>query len=152
MSGIGNLNDADFNESEAIASGSVGYDFDDIANESTASLGISGSISEYQSSINTVTANTDDSYEFSHVEKTIKFLKSKVYQNVDKIQGIMSRHMRIYGKKDFRSQVSFRNTITGSINGNAATANNADNASIATTASYAATSSITATLETARTN
>ena len=133
------LLDDDYNESEAIASGSVGYDADSIANENTASLGISGSISDYITSINTVTAaDNETSYEMTHMEDTIKFIQAKVYENVDNIAGILSRDVRIYGHKDF-SKISFGSTATGSITGNSATA---------TSASYASTGSV---LSTART-
>ena len=101
------------------ASGSVGKNFVSMSLEDTASLGLSGSISIYTSSINRVTSYATSSYEFSHVENSLKFLTAKVYENTDKISKSYTENQRYYGVNRFN-----RTVITPGITGNAATVTN----------------------------
>ena len=64
------------------ASGSIGKNFVSMSLEDTASLGLSGSINTFTASINTVTSHTTSSYEFSHIENSLKF---KFFGKVTKI-------------------------------------------------------------------
>ncbi len=123
------------------SSGSIGYDESDIVSENTASLGLSESIANYSTSLAEVTNDDNDSYEFMHVEKTIKFLKSKVYDNREAIANTIAEDQRIYGHKHFTEP------ITGSLNGNA---NSSTTASHAETASYVAAGDIDGTVKVAK--
>jgi len=135
------------------ASGSIGKNFVSMSLEDTASLGLSGSINTFTASINTVTSHTTSSYEFSHIENSLKFLTAKVYENTDKISKSYTENQRYYGINRFNRTIltpgitgnagtvtngvyttgnqtiagtkTFSSTIAGSVSGNAATATNA---------------------------
>ncbi len=101
------------------ASGSIGKNFVSMSLEDTASLGLSGSINTFTASINTVTSHTTSSYEFSHIENSLKFLTAKVYENTDKISKSYTENQRYYGINRFN-----RTILTPGITGNAGTVTN----------------------------
>jgi len=106
------------------SSGSIGYGFAGIGSESTASLGLSGSINNYTSSLSEVTNDTTSSYDFSHIENALKFLTAKVYETRESVQKIFTGDQKYYGN------LTINNPVTGSINGTAGSINGITNTNI----------------------
>ena len=103
--------DSDVQEIES--SGSIGRGFRNLANESTASLGLTEPLSVLSSSIDAVL--NQDATGATDGANHLKFLTAKVYNNREAIGKVWTSTQTFYGNKQFK------HPITGSLNGNAAT-------------------------------
>ena len=103
--------DSDVQEIES--SGSIGRGFRNLANDSTASLGLTEPLSVLSSSIDAVL--NQDATGATDGANHLKFLTAKVYNNREAIGKVWTSTQTFYGNKQFK------HPITGSLNGNAAT-------------------------------
>lgn len=92
-----------------VTSGSVGNSYVSMSFENTASLGLSESIAIISASVGEVLNDTTSSYAFEHMERTVKFVAAKMYDNREAIAEVWTGDQRIYGNKNFV------NPITGSV-------------------------------------
>ena len=131
------------------SSGSMGLNFNDLANEDTASLGLTDSLTVISSSmVNVLDEGTTDAAHH------LKFLTAKIYNNREAIGKVWTADQTFYGNKRFKHKIG--GSIDGDADGNAGTATQLETARkiggtsfngttniTPATASYATTSSLT---------
>ena len=103
-----------------VASGSLGVSYVSMSFESTASLGLSESISIVSESVAHVLNDTTSSYDYAHMERAVKFISAKMYNNRDVIAEVYTGDQVVTGNRSFNSVIT--GSISGSVTGNASTA------------------------------
>ena len=105
---------------DLVASGSLGISYVSMSFENTASLGLSESISIVSESVAHVLNDTTSSYDYLHMERAIKFISAKMYNNRDAISTVYTEDQTVTGNRSFKAVIT--GSLSGSVEGNASSA------------------------------